>query len=295
MQESQTVLHSFSRNAVHYDAYAGVQRRTAADLATLLREKLPELPAGPVLEIGCGTGLLTTWLMEIVPERVLHVSDGAANMVHQCAQKLATTETARGKNFKLSCCDGEMIFAPDTYALIVSSFTFQWFLNVSDCLSRLVASLKPGGKLIFTVPTERSFGEWKACCADLGLPFTGNPLPSTQSLQRWAQTSSVPIEVTETSYTENYCDARGFFNTLKMTGASPSVDKLGAINLRQLLRYWDEHSPETASATYVVATVILSRPNAGKVKADAGKVKADAGKMNADAGWKPALPAWEEV
>ncbi len=50
---------AFGAAAGHYDASASMQRLVAAHLAAMAaRERLPD--GAQILEIGCGTGLLTT-------------------------------------------------------------------------------------------------------------------------------------------------------------------------------------------------------------------------------------------
>ena len=82
---STGVAERFSAAATTYDSNAQVQREAAAHLAAWLPL---EPPPGALLEIGCGTGALTTALIRRYPQRPLHVVEISASMVERCRAAL---------------------------------------------------------------------------------------------------------------------------------------------------------------------------------------------------------------
>ena len=62
MNLKQSIRRNFARRAGSYDRHAGVQRLMALGLLARVQEALPQ--ARRVLEIGCGTGYLTSLLRQ---------------------------------------------------------------------------------------------------------------------------------------------------------------------------------------------------------------------------------------
>ena len=80
---SRQVRRHFSRHASEYDRYAVVQKRVVRQLLTLL-PPLEEV-AGPVLDLGCGTGELAAAFARLYPQRPLLLMDLAHGMTCQAA------------------------------------------------------------------------------------------------------------------------------------------------------------------------------------------------------------------
>ena len=87
--------------------------------------------------------------------------------------------------------DGENQLPDDTYGLIFTALTAQWFADTEAVLNQYLRALKPAGMLMYSYLDERCFPEWKALCAETGIPFTGNtlppcaPIPLDPSLYSW--------------------------------------------------------------------------------------------------------------
>ena len=145
---------AFGAAASHYEASAGVQRTVAAHLATMAaRERLRE--SAHILEIGCGTGLLTGEIRARWPDATLIATDLAPEM-------LAVTDR-RGAASQILAMDGEApVFAGAWFDLILSSLAFQWFADLPAALTRLHDLLRPGASLYFATMGAESFASWRA-------------------------------------------------------------------------------------------------------------------------------------
>lgn len=158
---------AFGAAAQQYDAHADVQRvaaRTVADLAALL----PVPDDARILEIGCGTGLLTREIASRWPGTDLVATDLSARMVAHAAQG----GMAAGRFLAM---DGEQPwFEGPHFDLILSSLAFQWFDDLPLAIARLVALLRPGGRMIFSTMGANSFAGWcgahAACGVTAGVP-----------------------------------------------------------------------------------------------------------------------------
>ena len=219
------VMESFSSAAETYDSCANLQRHVAA----LLAERLPELPDGEVLEIGCGTGLFTGHLCRRYADRWLTITDISPAMVSRCWHKLYRQLPDRAR---FQVLDGQEVFLDRPFALVAGSLVFQWYEHPLVGLTRAYRALKPGGWLVGAIPVEGSLVEWRQVCRQLDLPFTGLPLLSAEEL---ADHFNVKAEVV--TVIDSHPSALSFFRSLKGVGAHVSPSSLGH-RLLQLVRWW---------------------------------------------------------
>lgn len=248
------VVESFSRAALTYDANAIVQSQAAVLLAAVLQDLTASLPPGPVLEIGCGTGLFTQHLVNVCSAHDLLITDIAPAMLDTCKRRLGLNAViphsqlsdSDSTSLHFQLLDGEELPQSKRYALIASSFTMQWFTDIAKALTNLTNALRPGGILLFSVPTDRSFVEWRQICTKNNLIYTGNALPATNLFRTYAEQSGYENNFFETTISARYNNSLQFFRSLKKLGASTnSASSASAAtvaaqsNLRRLLRAWD--------------------------------------------------------
>jgi malonyl-CoA O-methyltransferase len=235
------IARSFDAAAPTYDAHAAVQREVARRLACRIAAR--DLPPAPrVLEIGCGTGLMSEALLERVPGARCVLTDLAPAMVRRCRDKLRP----RQEQTCFAVMDGEAPAVAGGFDLVVSSFAFQWFLELDAAAEGLARCLKPGGRLVFTTLGAGTFSEWRAAHAALGLPYNGLILPAADELadrlcgaadQDGRRTLRGAVE--EERILRRYADGPAFLHELKALGAdvpAALAPPLGPGRLRRLLR-----------------------------------------------------------
>ncbi len=151
---------AFGAAAERYDEGAAVQREVARHLAQMAaRERIGS--DAHILEIGCGTGLLTKEIRARWPGAHLVATDLAPEMV------AATART--GLAAQLFAMDGEApAFDRPCFDLILSSLAFQWFDDLPGALTRLHGLLRPGGSLYFATMGAESFANWRTACDEAG-------------------------------------------------------------------------------------------------------------------------------
>lgn len=166
---------AFGAAASHYEASASVQRLVAAHLATMAaRERLPA--QARILEIGCGTGLLTREIRAAWPDATLIATDLAPEMLQ--------AEGLDGVATQLLAMDGEApIFEGPWFDLILSSLAFQWFGDLPGALARLHGLLRPGASLYFATMGAESFASWRAAHDACGEQAGTAPYPTLAALQ----------------------------------------------------------------------------------------------------------------
>lgn len=253
------IVESFARSAADYDAHAHVQLQCAERLAGYMQANSRHLIEGPLLEIGCGTGIFSRRLCDIFTDRQLILTDACAEMIAHCRARLAAVESGR-LQFKRAAI-GEI--APrEQYALIVSAFVLQWLEDFEGGLSALTAALKPGGRLFFSLPETSSFAEWKAICRHAAVPYTGNPLPSCEAVRQFAAANQLHTSMCQETFTAHYRSFEEFLNNLKLVGASTTLcsQPLTISEMRRLLSTARRLYPNSFTATYRVLFGYLEKP-----------------------------------
>ena len=243
----------FSNAAGQYEQFAQVQYRSAGSLRKRLVGLKDQLPSGPVLEVGCGAGGLSRFLAIELPDRQLLLTDFASGMLEQCQKNLAGLPDIQRVSWQLM--DGEMIAEHEKFALVVSALTMQWFSRPDQALERAGRALKKGGLLLYSYVGAESFPEWRTMCRNLQLPCTANRFPDRDWMLAGIRKSLSEIETWSEEVTIAYATAKDFFNSLKKTGSSTSINSstLTLSQMRKLLRQWDESlGSKSLEVTYCV-------------------------------------------
>ncbi len=142
---------NFSKNAVTYDDHASVQKKCAEKLIELI--DLDYFPG--ILEIGCGTGIYTSLLMERYPEAAITAVDISGEMIETARKKIS------GKNVDLFVADAERLDMGKKFNLITSNASFQWFSGIDRAFDTFSKHLLPGGVLCFSIYGPQTFKEFK--------------------------------------------------------------------------------------------------------------------------------------
>lgn len=154
-RRKQRISDAFGAAAARYDDHAGPQRAAAGLVADLAQRQMPG-PVERILEIGCGTGLLTRDIRRRWPSAELVVTDLSPDMLATAAKGGLVAGT-------FMTMDGEApVFEGEWFDLILSSLAFQWFERLEDAIARLTGLLRPGGSLIFSTMGAGSFARWRA-------------------------------------------------------------------------------------------------------------------------------------
>lgn len=260
--QKQQIATRFGQAASTYNAHATVQQTCARSLLQIMDKYESSLPEGAVLEIGCGTGLISQGLVQRFSQRQLLITDLSPEMWQFCQSALAISAEA----ITFASLDGEQLQNlpagfPDRYAAIVSGFVLQWFQDPHLSLCDWIDRLQTGGCLFLSFPTRDCFPEWRSICEQLQLPYTANPLPDpVQLLQSLPDSIAVLYASTQTE-TVLYAGAAAFFRSLKAIGAgtNQTQKQLSARQMRQLIQDWDSQLSGKLQIRYQVAIWVIQR------------------------------------
>jgi len=215
------VIERFSARAHVYEQNARLQ----AEIADRLARSLPHLEKPDILEVGCGTGLLTRHLLAAYPDGEFQITDLSQTMLDLCAARSGT-----GQNLQYRLMDGEHPDLTARYDLIATSMTAQWFNAADESLMQLQSLLKPGGHLLYSTIGSNLFPQWRAVLEELGYPCGLVDVPD------------LPGVITEDYYKMRFENGIRFLQSLKSTGAShprPGYHSLSVRELRHALRLFE--------------------------------------------------------
>ncbi|MCU6796255.1 malonyl-ACP O-methyltransferase BioC [Paenibacillus sp. WQ 127069] len=272
------IRRQFNRSANSYDAHAHVQRLMSDRLAkSFLGWKNKSNIVGlNILEIGCGTGMLTEILVTEWPSASITALDIAPAMIKLAEQRVLSDEANFNGIRKMTSdrlrflhADVEMWAknAPtSSLDLIVSNACFQWLSNPRQTLGHLRRILRPGGSLIFTTFGPDTFCEMHKAFNEVyrangmepqrhGLWFLSTN--EWNSLLKESGFSNIQFE--RSIQTEKYASARDFLHSVKAMGASTSeaVTMRGLSSRRLFANMYKEYEGNFSIQGGVIASYDL--------------------------------------
>lgn len=248
----------FSGAAHRYDVWATAQAEIAAGL-------IPQIPAefapSLMVDLGCGTGLLSARLLQRYPAASLVGIDLASGMVEHCRRHFASSPQAR---FVTGDVEDRGMLVPQA-RLIVSSCVAQWFTDLPATIEMWAQSLASGGVMAFACLLQGSFCELESAYYDaLQCSFRGLRLPTPETIPLLFRASGLnPIVCTEDCVTAHYASSRAALRSFQQIGAvfqgQPDHKSLGPAAVRRLIACYDRHldahglAPVTHRVQYVIA------------------------------------------
>ncbi len=254
------IARTFTRYSDTYDQYAKLQKLSAGFIFENIEEIISSMPVGPVLEIGCGSGLVSEEIVKRLPQRDLVLMDISAGMLTTCRKRL-NDASLNHAGIQYVENDAEKLNEQNKYALIVSGLTLQWFHNISAGVEKIVNALLPGGIFVCSFLGEGSFLEWQEQCENSKVPCTLNPLPDFNFITKRFKEEVKDISFAQNSLTLSYPSVHDFFVSLKKTGTGVNVSgqKNSLAEMRRLIREWEQTSPNGVDVTCKINCLTITR------------------------------------
>ncbi len=252
---SSLINRRFGESAKRYERHAKIQMESAHWLANQIRQQLGRSFQGDVLEIGCGTGFLTSILTREFPFSNWLITDVSSKMLDQCRERLTQTGSANQSESgqrRFQVVDGQVADCDGMFDLICSNLTFQWFESLESSVSRLVDKLKVGGCLFFNILGSNSFREWKVehnvdpnCPIPPVFPTVKETETQLEQAFEFLKRSVFELKTANIELTQSHPGFRDFFRSLKMIGANTPIGRQN--NSISQLRTWLHKSKDDAS------------------------------------------------
>jgi malonyl-CoA O-methyltransferase len=210
MRPDKKQIHSrFTRAAATYDRQAGIQRRVAERLLTLLDRNCPR-PPKRVLEIGCSTGILTAMLaLRYKDLEILYVNDLVPEFNAMVREKV-------GNDLDLVFLPGdiESMDLPSNLDLVISSSTFHWLHNLHELLDRLHDRMTFEGILCFAMYGPDNLHELREITG-IGLDYF-----SVADLEKMLGNRFKVLACEEELFTFHFADPKTLLDHLRQTGVN---------------------------------------------------------------------------
>ena len=152
---------SFEKASETYNESSHLQNLVAHKLSDRILNK-EQGSLGTVLEVGCRTGGLSSYLASHSDLYVL--TDPSFPFLEKAIDK------TKQKHVTPVVFDGEYPCFPASFDWIVSNLALHWFQDPKMALLRLIACLKPGGRLYISALGNNSFYEWRSSHAFKQVP-----------------------------------------------------------------------------------------------------------------------------
>jgi len=205
----KTIAKSFSSAACTYDKWARPHSHIAQKLLSILPES-----ANTILELGCGTGILTELLCTKYPAAHITAIDIAPKMIEQCKKR------CQHKNLSVEVASAEE-FLLDQANLIVSSSSFHWFYDKQAVARNIRRSLAPKGQFALAMSVKGFLQELHTIYESI----TGEPLLHLwDELECEAIFSALDLPMKKTifeSFQMEEIDPWNVLRSIKSTGTAP--------------------------------------------------------------------------
>ncbi len=150
--DKQQVKSSFSAASESYDGLAVLQRKVAD---RLINSYQSIEPTGHILDLGCGTGYLTSHLLN----RPLVKSVTALDIAYSMLQ-VARCRLQSQRKLHYLCADAECLpVGSGTMDWVVSNVALQWCRNVDAVFRNINQCLKPNGQFLFATFGPKTLSE----------------------------------------------------------------------------------------------------------------------------------------
>jgi len=166
--EKKYIKSRFSKGISTYDSNADVQKQIVNVLLSELQKVHPSKKFGNVLEIGCGSGILTSAFLEAYAPSKYVANDIAPN-AEKYLEAIFAQYPQTACSFKSG--DAEKMNHPTTYELVISSSVFQWFSNIVQFFEDIAQATKKDSLFAFATFGSQNYREIKATTG-VGLDYT---------------------------------------------------------------------------------------------------------------------------
>lgn len=135
----------FDRWSATYDRPA-LQRAIYHPLHAAVLARVRNTDPATVVDLGCGTGVLTQRLVGTFPEALVIGIDLSPGMLTEAA---ARAREPQGGGFQLLRADAEDLpLARSSVDLLVCTESFHWYRHQDRALAGIAQVLRPGGRLV---------------------------------------------------------------------------------------------------------------------------------------------------
>ena len=157
------IARRFDKHAGTYDNFSLIQKDMSRECIDILRKMAGEYQFHPksILELGSGTGHLTSLLCKTFPDAYITALDCAPSMI-----KIASDKLGEQRNLELLVANIEDFEPQNTYDLIISNATIQWLSNPKEQMRYLNGFLTERSVSLHLTFGPKTFQEIRHCMTE---------------------------------------------------------------------------------------------------------------------------------
>ncbi|MDR1886941.1 MAG: malonyl-ACP O-methyltransferase BioC [Prevotellaceae bacterium] len=201
------IKHKFGKSTDTYDENAYAQKEIAGKLAALISALYPHTPE-IILEIGCGTGLLTKNILPLFAHAYYYLND-----INDKVEFLMDSLFPKS-NYTFIGGDAQSVDFPDKIDLLVSSSTLQWFDNLDVFADKAHRSLSPKGYMFLSAFGKNNLKEIRE------ITGTGLEYPSSDYLRNLFSDGFEPVHLSEEEIPVFFDSATDILSHFRRTGVN---------------------------------------------------------------------------
>lgn len=252
--DSGRVRQHFSCHAGDYDRYAVVQKRVVEGLLERLRTA--GAVAGPVLEVGAGTGVLGQKFSDEYPHLPLVISDLAHGMTCHAARLVPGA-------MPLDADAQNLPFRSEWFGLMLSSSMYQWVNDLPQAFAESARVLKPGGRFAVALFGENTLYELRdshrQAVAEVGCSRGSHvqDFPTLREVQTALQAAGfADLQVETADEVEHHANVPALLRSLKKIGAqnASSTGPSGLASRRVMQRMMEIYRERHGASGRIPAT-----------------------------------------
>ncbi|WP_114890396.1 malonyl-ACP O-methyltransferase BioC [Haemophilus influenzae] len=169
--DKSRIRQAFQKALNDYDRHALIQQKMTINLVAHLQDYLPNGSLDSVLELGCGSGMLSSLLQKQISADYWLFND-LCDVQAQLAEKLP-------QSFDFHCGDAEHFLFLQQFDLIASASAVQWFHQPDAFIAHCKTGLKTNGLLAVATFCEDNLKEVRQI-TNIGLNY-----PTLSQWQTW--------------------------------------------------------------------------------------------------------------
>lgn len=216
---------AFNRAAKSYNDHCQLQQTIGEHLLRLLPPAHSDAPR--MIDLGCGTGLITEKLASTYCYSEFHALDFAESLLQKARERLSQHEII------LHHADFNCLPESDLpFDIIFSNMALHWSVDMFATLKSLIASLSDQGVIAFSIPLTGTFAELKN-------HFAINPFYDTATIAKHLYACGYEITAYQAEkIVRGFEDTRSALKSIKQVGAnatrSASKTFLSKTRLKQI-------------------------------------------------------------
>ena len=261
MVDTALVAQRFSEAADTYDAWAQPHSMIARAMCPLLPSH-----ATSVLDIGCGTGIMTQFLQEKYAKATIIGIDPAEGMVKVCQKKWRGDQRA---SFLVTAV--EQYEPAQQFEVIVASSCFHWVNDKRGALERIRQWLVPGGHFAIAVMVEGAMPELcQSFTVATGKEMGGIPMATAHEYIQLLMESGLTVKHLSTETLKmSVPDPAYVINSLRGIGAAPDGlgdgSRISESQLKTLVDYYKTHFSDGLGVweSFRFVRAVLQKPSEG--------------------------------